>query len=77
MWKMWKSYARFLGEEKVTVPAGTFDCYKLKIAASGGLIRRFTSRYYFWFAKEPPHHFVKYEDGKRVTELMEIRSMGE
>jgi hypothetical protein len=77
VWKMWKSYARFLGEEKVRVPAGIFDCYKLEVAASGGLIKQFTSEYYFWFTKEPPHHFVKYEDEKRVVELMEIRSMGE
>ena len=77
VWRMWESYAKLLGEEKVTVPAGTFDCYKLEVAASGGLIKQFTSEYYFWFAKEPPHLFVKYEDEKRVTELMEIKSMGE
>lgn len=77
-WRMWESYAKFLGEEKVTVPAGSFDCYKLEVAASGGLIKRVTSKYYFWFKKEPPHHFVKYqdEDGVNVTELMEIRSEG-
>lgn len=74
IWRMWQSYARFLGEESVTVPAGTYDCYKLEIAASGGLIRRFTSEYYLWYAKDPPYHFVKYQDkdGKSVTELMEI-----
>ena len=74
IWRMWKSRIRFLGEERVTVPAGTYDCYKLEVAASGGLIRRFTSEYYAWYAKEPPHHFVKYqdEDGKSVTELMKI-----
>jgi hypothetical protein len=78
-WRMWKSYAKLLGTEEVTVPAGTFDCYKLKVGASGGLIKRFASNYYFWFTKEPPHQFVKYqdEDGKNVTELIEIRSSGE
>lgn len=78
-WKMWKSYAKLLGVEKVTVPAGTFDCYKLEIGASGGLVGRFTSKYYLWFTKEPPHYFVKYlrEGGKSVTELMEIRCVGE
>jgi hypothetical protein len=74
-WKMWKAYAKVVGEEKVTVTAGTFDCYKLEIAASGGLIRLFTSEYYFWFAKESPHCFVKYQDkdGKSMTELIEIK----
>ena len=78
-WKMWKAYAKYLGEEKVTVPAGTFDCYKLEVAASSGIIKRFTSKYYFWYAKEPPHHFVKFQDKdeENVTELMEIRSTGE
>lgn len=76
-WRMWKSDVRFLGEEKVTVPAGTFDCYKLEVAPSDGLIRQFTSQYYFWFTKDPPHRFVKYQDrdGKSVTELIEIRYM--
>jgi len=74
-WKMWKSYVKFLGTEKVTVPAGTFDCYKLEMGASGGLVKRVTSKYRFWYAKEPPHQFVKYqdEDGKNVTELVEIK----
>jgi hypothetical protein len=79
IWRMWKSHARSLGIERIIVPAGTFDCYKLEIEASGGLIRRFTSKYYTWFTKEPPHYFVKYqrEGGTSVTELMEIRSPGE
>jgi hypothetical protein len=74
-WKMWRSHAKFVGAEKVTVPAGTFDCYKLEVGASGGLIKRLTSSYYFWFAKDPPYHFVKYqdEDGKNITELMEVK----
>lgn len=78
IWKMWGAYIKPLGEEKVTVPAGTFDCYKLELGSSGGIIRHFTTEYYFWFAKEPPHRFVKYQDkdGKNVTELMEIRSKG-
>ncbi|MFC1713738.1 hypothetical protein ACFL6S_08720 [Candidatus Poribacteria bacterium] len=78
-WRMWKSYAKLLGTEKVTVPAGTFECYKLEVGASGGLIKRVTSKYYFWFRNEPPYQFVKYqdEDGKTVTELMEIKSNGE
>ena len=77
-WKMWKSRVSSLGIERVTVPAGTFDCHKLEIEASSGLIRRFTSKYYTWFTEEPPHYFVKYQrkGGTSVTELMEIRSTG-
>jgi hypothetical protein len=78
-WRMWKSYAKYLGTETVTVPAGTFDCYKLEVSASGGLIKRVTSKYYFWYDKEPPHQFVRYqdEDGESVTELIEVKSNGE
>ena len=73
-WRMWKSRAKYLGMETVTVPAGTFECHKLEVEATSGLIKRVTSKYYFWYAKDPPHHFVKYqdEDGKNITELMEI-----
>ena len=77
-WRMWKSYTKVLGEERITVPAGTFDCYKLETGASGGLIKRITSKYYFWYTKEPPHCFVKFQDkkGENMTELMEIRHSG-
>ena len=77
-WRMWDSYAKLMGEETISVPAGTFDCYKLEIAASGGLIKRVTSKYYFWFERETPHRFVKYqdEDGETVTELLEIKCKG-
>lgn len=76
---MWKSCAKYLGTETVTVPAGTFDCYKLEVSASGGLIKRVASKYYFWYDKKPPYQFVKYqdEDAKDVTELMEIKPNSE
>jgi hypothetical protein len=77
-WKMWKSYAKVKEVEKVTVPAGTFECYKLEVAPSSRFVRQFTNKYHFWFTKEPPHWFVKYQDkdGDSVTELMEIKSVG-
>ncbi len=79
VWKMWKSTVKLVGEETITVPAGTFDCYKLKVSASNWVIKRVTSRYYFWYTKEPPHRFVKFQDkdGKNMTELMEILFTGE
>jgi len=78
VWKMWKSKVKFMGAEKVTVPAGTFDCYKLEVSASNWAIRRVTSEYYFWYTKEPPHRFVKFQDkdGDNITELLEIKSTG-
>jgi hypothetical protein len=78
VWKMWSSNVKFMGEERVTVPAGTFDCYKLEVSAGSWVIRRLTSKYYFWYTKEPPHRFVKFQDeeGENRTELMEILSTG-
>ena len=78
VWKMWKSYVKLLGVETITVPAGTFECYKLAVGSSSSFIKRFTSEYYVWFAKKPPHHFVKYQDkdGESSTELIEITSTG-
>ncbi len=79
VWRMWKSYVKLLGVETVTVPAGTFECYKLVMGPSSGIIKRFASEYYVWLARNPPHHFVKYQDkdGKSLMELMENRSTGE
>ena len=76
---MWKGYAKLLGEEEVTVPAGKWKCYKLEVAASSGIIKMFTTKYYFWFAKEPPYRFVKYEAANResVTTLLEVKHTGE
>lgn len=73
-WKQWKTKAKYMGTEQVTVPAGTFDCHKLEVEASGGLIKRITSKYYFWYRKESPHQFVRYqdEDGDDVTELIKM-----
>ncbi|MBD3183824.1 hypothetical protein GF312_16185 [Candidatus Poribacteria bacterium] len=78
-WKMWGAYAKVVAEEKVTVPAGTFDCYKLEVGASGGIIGRLTSEYYFWYEKTAPYRFIRYQekDGKSYTELMELRCKGE
>lgn len=78
-WRMWKSYAKLLEVETITVPAGTFECYKLAMGPSSGLIKRFASEYYLWLAIDSPHYFVKYQDkeGKYLTELMEIKSTGE
>ncbi len=61
-----------IGRERVTVPAGDFDCYKLEMGIvgfdeiSGGMYR-----YYFWYAADEPHFLVKYEDKQgKLRELV-------
>jgi hypothetical protein len=50
------------GKEQVTVPAGTFECWRLEIEASG---RRQTA----WFADTPERPLVKYDNSFQVFEL--------
>jgi hypothetical protein len=52
------------GKERVTTPAGSFDCYKIELVPELGalnLFRGFLPKAYFWFAASPPHFWVKYE----------------
>lgn len=57
------------GEEKVTVPAGTFDCHRLEVAPDvvdlvgpviGFFARRFVPKVTIWVSKEEPHRLIKY-----------------
>lgn len=49
------------GSESVTVPAGTFDCYKMEVTVEVPIFR---PRIIYWVAKEEPHFLVK-SIGKR------------
>jgi hypothetical protein len=51
------------GVETLTVPAGTFQCFKLK-PFSGQT---------FWFSTDEHHYQVKFEYGKMVGELSAVR----
>jgi hypothetical protein len=62
--------------KKVTVKAGTFDCYKLELEVVGWQSLFVSGKFYFYYAVEKPHIFVKYEeydDGKwNANELLRI-----
>jgi hypothetical protein len=49
--------------ETVTVPAGTFECFKLK---------PFHGQTY-WYSSDPHHYLVRYEAGSAVGELTVVR----
>ncbi len=55
--------AKIVGREQVTVPAGSFDCYKVEVSPTGvvgfiaGLIM---PNIYMWHTVAPPHLWVKY-----------------
>jgi hypothetical protein len=58
---------KVVGEEIITTPAGTFDCYKIEgglvseglTDITGIVINLATGRYYFWVEKGGTHGFVK------------------
>lgn len=62
---IFKVRVKNLGEEKVTVPSGTYDCYKLKIIPDLGLLDKPLGRampgIFVWQDKKYPHLPVKYE----------------
>ena len=63
-----------ISTEKVTVPAGTFDCYKVELVGDvmdtmgykmppgmGGLVEHFLPTNHYWFSQKEPHYLVKLE----------------
>lgn len=51
------------GKESVTVPAGTFECYKVTLSIGQT----------FWYATDPQRHLVKFEAGGVIAELSGVR----
>ena len=50
------------GTEKVTVKAGTFNCYVLELSVGGWQSFFAPDKYYFYFTVADPHIFVKYRE---------------
>ncbi|MGE5576730.1 MAG: hypothetical protein ACM3TT_05975 [Syntrophothermus sp.] len=66
-------YVREIGKEKLKVPAGVFDAYKLEMGVAGAIgffAQKY--RYYFWYTTGEPHYLLRYQDreGSAVTELV-------
>jgi len=52
------------GTERITTPAGQFDCYKIEVVPHVGVLnvfRSFFPKTFFWFTVAPPHFWVQYE----------------
>jgi hypothetical protein len=65
------------GQERISVQAGDFDTYKVKLTLPG--FKSIFFKAYFWVSTEEPHYLIKYE-GKRhkntvVTELVKIEEL--
>ena len=63
--KLYRMKLIYLGEETVTVPAGTFLCHKIRLVADFGfwnfLVRPFIPDTFFWHTVAEPHIWVKYQ----------------
>ncbi len=51
-----------ISRQNVTVPAGTFDCYRLELTVTGLISVFVKGKFIFYFDSAPPHRFVKYEE---------------
>jgi len=70
------AYIKIADNEFITVPAGSFDCYKLEGGIAGFKGRIFRTKFYFWVEKEYPHRLIKYTDSEdeRLLELVSYES---
>mgnify|MGYP006299897975 CR=1 FL=1 len=66
------AYMKTEKDEKITVPAGTFDCYKLKGGISGLIGKVFGKDFFFWVEKTHPYRIIKQTDSnqERTMELV-------
>jgi Tetratricopeptide repeat/Protein of unknown function (DUF3108) len=62
--------AKVTGQEKVEVPVGSFDCYKVELS---------TVRQSMWYSTDAHHYLVKFEAGGVIAELAAVtqRKAGE
>jgi len=59
-----------VGTEKVTVPAGTYDCYRMNLSVWAGTTKALEHQ--LWFSQDAGRHLVKYDSGSALMELAEV-----
>jgi hypothetical protein len=62
--KVYKVSFEWRAEEKVSTPAGDFDCYRVEMVPHLGLlnvVRPFLQKTNFWFTVAAPHNWIRYE----------------
>ena len=68
-------YIKIVCSERVTTPAGRFDCYQLEAGVDGLLGRIVKKKFFFWLEKEPPYRLIKQtdSDGERMVTLVDYK----
>lgn len=66
------AYIKIVDNERITVPAGTFDCYKLEGGISGLIGKILGKKFFFWVEKTYPYRVIKHTDssGERLMKLV-------
>jgi hypothetical protein len=59
-----------VGKEKLTAPAGAYECYKVDLQVYSGGIRGL--QHDLWFSADEHKYLVKYDSGNAVMELTEV-----
>jgi hypothetical protein len=62
--KVFGMLARIIGRERVDVPAGSFECYRVELAPTGliGVLADLAMpKTYMWHAVAAPHIWVKFQ----------------
>lgn len=59
---------RVVGQQEITVPAGTFETWHLELRGEGGL------RHEAWYATSPDHVLVQYDNTQQLFKLTEYRA---
>jgi hypothetical protein len=68
----WKMNVIVEGKESVTVPAGTFECWKVRVEPDlksifkdwywiARIVKPWVPDFYYWFAEDAPYPLVKYQ----------------
>jgi hypothetical protein len=65
-------YIKIVGNDRVTTPAGVFNCYQLEAGVDGLKGKIFRTKFFFWLEKEPPYRLIKNtdSDGERTVTLV-------
>ena len=62
--KIYSNTLIYRDQEKVTVPAGEFDCHKVELTVNLGalgFVGAFLPKIYFWYSDSKPAEWIKYE----------------
>jgi len=65
-------YIKIVCSERITTPAGSFDCYQLEAGVDGLLGKIVKKKFFFWLEKRPPYRLIKHadSDGERILTLV-------